>query len=444
MSNGVATLGGARVAAHALLGQEARGLLTRIAQLRPFALNMPMVTAAAVTPHAQAAIESHMSVARRHLYAIVNRFVRWLDEGAGRRATPAEIQRRFTLLRLRFNAVISQFDMFSDVLAQRSEHSMGVWIAGLDAVAADGLALPGYYESPPVMCYLDRGHGAAIRRARTRLPGGDLTPVAIIRVPRERMVGSGLASSLIHEVGHQAAALLDLVHSLRPVLHGMQRTPGRQRLAWQMWERWISEIVADFWSIAKVGYVATLGLLAVVSLPRVFVFATGAEDPHPMPWLRVKLGCAMGQGLFPDPQWQRLAHLWECLYPCKGLNPQQRELLAVIEDTLPSFVSLLINHRPRSLRGASLREALATDARQPARLRQHFRDWGAQPQLMRSAPPTLAFAAIGQVRADGALTPEDEAKLLESLLAFWATRDAINTSAACAAHMRRLRMTSAA
>ena len=60
------------------------------------------------------------------------------------------------------------------------------------------------------MCYLDRGHGAAIRRARARLPGGGMSPVAIIRVPRERMVGAGIASSLVHEVGHQAAALLDL------------------------------------------------------------------------------------------------------------------------------------------------------------------------------------------------------------------------------------------
>ncbi len=63
----------------------------------------------------------------------------------------------------------------------------------------------------------------AIRRARTRLPGGGDNPVAIIRLPRERMVGSGIASSLIHEVGHQGAALLDLVNSLRPLL---QVVPG--------------------------------------------------------------------------------------------------------------------------------------------------------------------------------------------------------------------------
>ena len=125
--------------------------------------------------------------------------------------------------------MITQFDLFNDVISQRSENETGVWLSGLDVVSADALSLPGgYYEVPPVICYLDRGIGAAIRRARTRLPGGGANPVAIIRVPRERMIGNGIASSLIHEVGHQAAALLDLVNSLRPVLQGLQRGTRRR------------------------------------------------------------------------------------------------------------------------------------------------------------------------------------------------------------------------
>jgi len=39
----------------------------------------------------------------------------------------------------------------------------------------NALALPGFYEAPPVICYLDRGAGAAIRRARTRLPAEERT-----------------------------------------------------------------------------------------------------------------------------------------------------------------------------------------------------------------------------------------------------------------------------
>ena len=210
--------------ASVFLAQEARSLLTRLARVRPFALEIPSVLAAAVTPAAQTAVEAHMARGRRRLRTMVLGYLRWLRGPQAHEATPAEVQARFTFLRMRFNAVLTQFDMFSDVITQRSENESGVWLSGLDVVSADALSLPGaYYEAPPIVCYLDRGPGAAIRRARTRLPGGGENPVAVIRVPRERMVGSGIASSLVHEVGHQAAALLDLVASLRPVLRGLQR-----------------------------------------------------------------------------------------------------------------------------------------------------------------------------------------------------------------------------
>ena len=98
------------------------------------------------------------------------------------------------------------------------------------------------------------------------------SPVAVVRVPRERMVGTGVASSLVHEVGHQGAALLDLVNALRAPLQAKQEAGGPHAIAWRMWERWISEIVADFWSVGRVGVASTTGLIGVVSLPRAFVF----------------------------------------------------------------------------------------------------------------------------------------------------------------------------
>ena len=103
---------------------------------------------------------------------------------------------------MRFNVTLAQLDIFAAVLTQRSEQETGIWLAGLDIVASRRpVAAGNYYKMPGMICYLDRSHGAAIRRARTRLPGGGDNPVAIIRMPRERMIGSGIASSLIHEVG---------------------------------------------------------------------------------------------------------------------------------------------------------------------------------------------------------------------------------------------------
>ncbi|WP_338761516.1 hypothetical protein [Massilia sp. METH4] len=409
-----------------MLAQEARSLLNRVDRMQPFVLIEPMVPAAALPTAAQAAIERHLTLVRRELRTMVRRFLGWLRGPAARRVTVADAQRRFTFLRLKFNAALTQFDLFIDVVTQRSEHGNGVWLAGLDAVSRDALRLPGgYFEAPPLVCYLDRGPGAAIRRARTRLPGGGENPVAIIRVPRERMIGSSIASSLVHEVGHQGAALLDLVGSLRPVLQSLQHGGSGPPVVWQLWERWISEVVADFWSLARVGVVATLGLIGVLSLPRVFVFRLNADDPHPVPWLRVKLSCAVGRLLYPHPQWTRIERLWDGFYPLDGLAPRDRLLLEQLTASLPSMAGLLAHHRPRALRGASLVEAMDTGARQPARLARLYRWWHAAPQRMYDSPPSLVLAVIGQARADGLLAPEDESVLLARLLTHWAMRTAL-------------------
>jgi hypothetical protein len=414
-----------------MLAQEARALLTRLQRVKPFALLESMVPAAGLRPPAQIAIERHLAVGRRDLERSVHGFMTWLD-GAARKTSAARAQRRFTLLRLRFNAALTQFDLFSDAITQRSEQEQGVWLSGLDVVAADAMALPGgYYRVPPIVCYLDRGAGAAIRRARTRLPGGGDNPVAVIRVPRERMIGSGIASSLVHEVGHQAAALLDLVASLRPLLRGLQAGDGPDHHAWQLWERWISEIVADFWAVARVGIASTLGLMAVVSLPRVFVFRVSPDDPHPVPWIRVLLSCSIGDALYPHPQWARFAELWASFYPAQGLDAARSRLFARLRATLPALVAMLVQHRPRSLRGRTLAEALGTDERQPWQLAQLYRQWCGSPQAMYQAPPALVFAVIGQARADGRVSPETESRLLGKLLTHWALASTLEDASRC-------------
>jgi len=414
-----------------MLDQEARALLARLDRVKPFVLTEPMLLAASLLPAAQIAIEHFLAKGRRELKERVQDFLGWLH-GEGGQASPEDIQRRFVFLRLRFNAVLSQLDLFNQVITQRSEYEQGVWLSGLDVVAADALALPDYYQAPPVICYLDRGVGAAIRRARTRLPGGGHNPVAIIRVPRERMIGSGIASSLVHEVGHQGAALLELVPSLQLVLRAKQGD-AREPLVWRLWDRWISEIVSDFWSVARVGIASTLGLIGVVSLPRPFIFRLNFDDPHPTPWIRVKLSCAIGDGLYPHPQWRRLARLWESYYPVADLDDERRGLLARLEASLPEFVSLLINHRPKALRDRSLLEAMNIEQRTPSRLVALFGAWSKAPRQMYRAAPSLVFAVLGQAKADGGLSPEDESDLLAKLLTFWAMRSTLDSSAYCAA-----------
>ena len=190
-----------------MLTQEARALLTRLGRVRPFALLEPMVPAAALLPTAQSAIEEYLVVGRRSLRRQVAR-----ASSIGCAVPAGEREQRpgaATLLDPAL-AVQRRADPVRSLQRRRSPSAASTTPAcgcrGSTSSSADALALAGQpYQVPPIICYLDRGAGAAIRRARTRLPGGGANPVAIIRVPRERMVGSGIASSLFHEVGHQAA-----------------------------------------------------------------------------------------------------------------------------------------------------------------------------------------------------------------------------------------------
>ena len=413
-----------------LLEHESRALLARLRRVKPFALQETTLPAAAISPAAQDGIERFLISGRRNLDRSVVRYVRWLRD-AGAASSPVEQQRRYTMLKLRFNLALSQLDLFSEAVTQRSEQAIGVWLAGLDVAAEDALDVGRrYYSSPPIVCYVHRGMGGAIRRARTRLPGGGDNPVAIIRIPRERMIGYGIASSLMHEVGHQGAALLKLVESLRPVLRaaGEQAPPG-SRQAWRLYERWISEIVADVWSIGRVGVSSTMGLIGLVSLPRTFVFRISPGDPHPFPWIRVQLSCAFGDAMYPHPQWRQLAAVWSSFYPHAPLTGELRRTVDALMAALPAFVRAVLEHRPVSLRGRSFGDLVCSADRTPQRLIELYEASRANPSVLRSVAPSIAFGAIGQARAGGRLTPEGEDRLLDELINHWALQSTLNANA---------------
>lgn len=139
----------------------------------------------------------------------------------------------------------------------------------------------------------------------------------------------------------------------------------------------------------------------------------------------------MGRGLYPHPQWARLEALWDSFYPVSGLDPRRQQIIATLLQTLPAFVALLANHRPRALRGRTLPDVLGVADRQPARLAQLFQTWGGSPVEMRHAAPSLVFAVIGQARFDGKISPEEESRLLTNMLTYWALRGTLDLSAYC-------------
>jgi hypothetical protein len=168
-----------------------------------------------------------------------------------------------------------------------------------------------------------------------------------------------------------------------------------------------------------------MGLIGVVSIPRVFAFRLDMDDPHPMPWFRVKISVALGEVLFPHPQWQAIRRLWETLYPPEPVEPFQRACLRLLDETLPTFAQLVVDHRPPRLKGLSLREAIVEPACKPEQLRQLFQFYMQSPGALRSASPVTVMAAIGQVRFDGSLAPIAESALISRMLRSWAVADAL-------------------
>ena len=81
--------------------------------------------------------------------------------------------------------------------------------------------------------------------------------------------------------------------------------------------------------------------------------------------------------------------MWESLYPTAGLTLAKRSLLMQLEAGMPDFVKLLIQHRPKALRGQSLIEAMQVDRYQPRRLAAHYERWRTTPEQLYRASPSF-------------------------------------------------------
>lgn len=407
------------------LAQEAEALESRLVLVPRFAATIPMVHESAPSDHAVHLADDIVERSKRVLHRQVRHFTRSLSRRAPSHRTFRIGQLRYLALRNRFDELQTTVDIFADALTQRAEHAIGPLLRGLDVLARDGLhTTPALFRAPPLVCYLDRGLGGSIRRVFTNLPGAGKNSVALVKIPRERLCGNGYAS-LLHEVGHQGAALLDLVSAYRRWLASEAETGALEPAAVAYWSSKISEVIADVWSCAKLGATGTLGLFGVLGRAPRFTFQESPHGPHPMPWLRGRMSVAFGAAAMPHALWAELQRLWTTLYPVESAPEAARSLLELVLPSIERVARGLALTRLPELRGQSLSEALGTRDVAPGRL---LADLDELIEAVRAASPLrpcVALAAIGIARYRGLLTPTEENSLIASSTRRWA-REGLN------------------
>jgi hypothetical protein len=285
-------------------------------------------------PAAWAAVERYLdSRIRQRLTGIANSVSGEADQvaaavaGAHSDEEVAHLRLRLLELRRRYLRAETVIDFYCEAINTRTTPRLGRILRGLDSIAVDSMAIvlrPLGIEAPPVLTYLDKGLGAAILRAGVRLwDDNALSPAAAIKITRHNLLRP---TSLIHESGHQVAHLCGWNGELGHLLQ--EAVQPDSLIAATTWRQWASEVAADVYAFAVLGYAPVPALANVVDGSTDHVFALLPGDPHPFAWLRVLFNVALCRSWFGPGPWDDLARVWQERHPLHHAPPGAREIAA--------------------------------------------------------------------------------------------------------------------
>ncbi|GAB4099273.1 hypothetical protein [Sinomonas halotolerans] len=294
---------------------------------------------------AWAAVEAQTGLPLRRQLGTAARELVGLGRDAHRLATAARTDpsrltaaaRSVQVFRRRYTQVETTLEFFGDAVSSRSSQGLRSTLRLLDGMAVQSMSavlVPAGIPVPPVLCYVDKGLGASILRAGIRLWNpGTVNPVAAIKIVRHNLYRP---TSLFHETGHQVAHLALWTGSVREAIARV--LAGEPELA-RMWEPWASEIAADVFAFLHTGYASVAALYDVVGDART-ILRWPLGDPHPVGWLRTRLGCALcraaGWGAGP---WDALEEAMLAAHPAAAADPSVRALLERSAGWLPALAS---------------------------------------------------------------------------------------------------------
>lgn len=278
----------------------------------------------------------------------------------------AEIRTALLRLRRRYEQVETVLDFYGDAVNTRTSPRLGAVLRGLDALAVDSMdrvLRPLGMTTPPVLTYLDKGIGASILRAGARLWDASLSPVAAIKITRHNL---WRPTSLIHETGHQVAHMTGWTAELGAALY--DRMAPVSVLAAESWRSWASEVAADVYAFALLGYAPLPALATVVDGPSSKVFRMPVGDPHPFGWVRVLFNVGLCRSWFGPGPWDGIARMWLLRHPLERASRDVQAISRASLAQLPALADVCTRTPLRAFGGASLSSIVDPRSVAPAEL----------------------------------------------------------------------------
>lgn len=305
-------------------------------------------------------LERYMGLSiRQHLTRVVAQLVRegdLLQAALAAAVSPADVvtvHRQLLNFRNRYTRVETTLVFFADAINTRTNAKISGYLKACDILAYRSMALlldQLGKPTPSALCYFEKGIGAAVLRANLRLwDGTGVNPVAAIKITHHNLLRN---TALIHEAGHQAAAVVRWNEELAARL--ASGLPGAPPGVSGEWAGWASEIAADAFAFVHTGYAAVAALHDVVAAEEDVVFRHTRGDPHPISYIRVLLGVEMCRQFYGDGPWDDLALAWRRLYSLPRAPGATRALLEASIPLLPSIVRLTLREPMRAFDGRPL------------------------------------------------------------------------------------------
>lgn len=269
-------------------------------------------------------------------------------------------------LRRRYAQSETMVDFYSDAVNTRTSPRIAAVLRGLDTLAVKSLDIglrPLGIETPPVLTYVDKGMGASILRAGARLWDATLSPAAAIKITRHNL---WQPTSLFHETGHQFSYLTGWTTELAAALQ-ISLAPHSD-IAADAWRDWASEVAADVYAFALLGFAPVPALATVVDGPPRLVFRMLIGDPHPIAALRILFNVALCRSWFGAGPWDDLGERWLAKYSLSETSSDVAEVIRVSIPLLPTIVDVCTRKPMAAFHGAPLGKLIDPRRAAPAEL----------------------------------------------------------------------------